>query len=783
MTAGETRMFTCRNPLLLLVLSGLLCACATPNVAQEEARQLYSQGKVEESLARLKVALVERPSSPELREMYLTFREQAVANWLAQSAGAISRGDSRTAETYYRRVLAVDPGNAIARTGLQLMERTSRHAKLVQEAETAVRKKDEDGARSALRTVLSEDPSNPAALRLWSALEETAAKDSAPPQLSSALKKTLSIDFKDAPLKQVFEVFARTSGINFVFDKDIKGDQKTTIFLKGTTIKDALEVVLLTNQLEQRILDRNTILVYPNTPAKLKDYQPLAVRSFFLANADAEQVAGTLKTILKSRDVVVDKKQNMVIMRDTPDAIRAAEKLVALHDLPEPEVMLEVEILEVNRTRLSELGIKFPEQLSLVPLPSTSGGSVTLNDILHLTPGGVGATLSPLNINARGVDGDVNLLANPRIRARNRETAKILIGDRVPNITTTSTSTGFVAQSVQYLDVGLKLEVTPVISIDNEIAIKVSLEVSSIANQITTTTGTLAYQIGTRTASTVLRLKDGENQVLAGLINDQDQRTTNKVPGLGDIPGIGRLFSSSLNQTTKNEIVLSITPRLVRNTPRPDLTQIEFAAGTESSLHGLSSRSASDSPSSSGIAPAIDSAPAPLSGSPTPPTGALPSPTPTNGGNNVGTSTTQGLMRWQSPSQVKVGETFSAQLWMQPSQPITSIPYALSFDPKLLQVLSVTEGDLMKQGGAATAFNERVDQNAGQIYVTNTRSAAGQGDDSGAASSGVLVTLSLRAMAAADAAQLQLVTIAPVGLNGTSVNASSPSPQAIKITP
>lgn len=120
---------------------------------------------------------------------------------------------------------------------------------------------------------------------------------------------------------------------------------------------------------------------------------------------------------------------------------------------------------------------------------------------------------------------------------------------------------------------------------------------------------------------------------------------------------------------------------------------------------------------------------------------------------------------------------------MQPSQPITSVPYVLSFDPKLLQVLSVAEGDLMKQGGAATAFNERVDQNAGQIYVTNTRNTASQGDDSGAASPGVLVTLSLRAMAAADAAQLQLVTIAPIGLNGASVSMSSLSPQAIKITP
>lgn len=781
------------------MLCSLLAACATTNPAQEDARRLYGEGKVEESLARVKNALVEKPTSPELRAMYLTYREQAVATWLYQSAVALSNGDLRTAETSYRRVLAVDPANAVARTGLQSLERAARHAKLLQEADASIRKRDEENARAALRIVLSEDPANTAALRLWNTLEQKAAKNSADPQLSAALKKMLSIDFKDAPLKQVFEVFSRTGGVNFVFDKDVKGDQKTTVFLKGTTIKDAMEVVLLINQLEHRVLDGNTILIYPNTPAKTKDYQPLAVRSFILSNAEADQVAGSLKTILRSRDVVVDKKQNMVIMRDTPDAIRAAEKLVALHDLPEPEVMLEVEILEVNRTRLTELGIKFPEQLSLVPLPATSGGSVTLQDILHLTPPGVGATLSPLNINARGVDGDVNLLANPRIRARNRETAKILIGDRVPNITTTSTATGFVAQSVQYLDVGLKLEVTPVISIDNEIAIKVSLEVSSIANQVTTTSGTLAYQIGTRTASTVLRLKDGENQVLAGLINDEDRRTTNKLPGFGDIPLVGRLFSSHLNQAAKNEIVLSITPRLVRNAPRPDLMQMEFTAGTESSLHGLSPRSTSSAstdgsaPPSPAIAPAAtapvqNSKPSgipggtPLQG-PAGTSGSVP-PAPTSS-ESAGTAgaTGAGLMRWQAPSQVKVGETFSAQLWMQPPQPVTSIPYALSFDPKTLQVLSVLEGDLLKQGGGSTAFNERVDQNGGQIFVTDTRNPASQGDSSGAGSAGVLVTLSLRALAPADSTQLQLITIAPVGANGTSVSVPPPPPQAIMVAP
>jgi general secretion pathway protein D len=154
------------------------------------------------------------------------------------------------------------------------------------------------------------------------------------------------------------------------------------------------------------------------------------------------------------------------------------------------------------------------------------------------------------------LDSDVNLLANPRIRARNREKAKILIGDRVPNITSTITATGFSSESITYIDVGLKLDFEPTIYLDNEVAIKVTLEVSNIVDKVTTKTGTVAYQIGTRTASSVLRLKDGENQLLAGLISDEDRRTASKLPFLGDIPILGRLFGSHSDEGIKTEIVL-----------------------------------------------------------------------------------------------------------------------------------------------------------------------------------------------------------------------------------
>jgi general secretion pathway protein D len=185
----------------------------------------------------------------------------------------------------------------------------------------------------------------------------------------------------------------------------------------------------------------------------------------------------------------------------------------------------------------------------------------------------------------RQQDGTTSVLANPRIRVKNKEKARIHIGDRVPVITTTAAATGgFISESVSYLDVGLKLEVEPLVYLEDEVGIKVGLEVSNIVREVRgTSSGTLTYQIGTRNAATVLRLRDGETQILAGLISDEDRRTANRVPGVGELPVVGRLFSATRDAIGKTEIVLLMTPRLVRTIMRPDMRSVEFSAGTEAS--------------------------------------------------------------------------------------------------------------------------------------------------------------------------------------------------------
>jgi general secretion pathway protein D len=371
-----------------------------------------------------------------------------------------------------------------------------------------------------------------------------------------------------------------------VFDKDVKTDQKTTVLLKNSTVESAIYFLLLTNQLEQQVMDANTILIFPNVAAKLKEYQEMTVKTFFLANAEAKLVANTLKTILKSRDVVVDEKLNLIIVRDNPEAIRLAERLINLQDAPEPEVMLEVEILEVKRSRLMDLGVVWPTTLGFSPLSTSGGTGITVRDLNNLNQNTIGVTGAQLAINANKNDSDSNLLANPRIRVRNKEKAKIVIGDKLPVITSTVSSGvgGFASDSVTYVDVGLTLNAEPTIYLNNEVAIRMQLEVSNLVSTVTTKNGTTAYQLGTRQASTMLQLKDGENQVLAGLINNEERNSSNKIPGFSELPIISRLFGSQRDDNQKTEIVLSITPHLIRNVQRPEASASEFSAGTEASF-------------------------------------------------------------------------------------------------------------------------------------------------------------------------------------------------------
>ena len=566
------------------VVALLLAGCAGHETLRQ-GQHMIESGNEEEGLARLEEAMKANPNDVEIRNYYLRHRAVAVQRYLQTGDNARAAGALDQAEAAYQRAQRFDPENANAKAGLEAVAKDRASRALVAEAEESLKKGDNEAALAKAQEVLKTNPTQREARAIVRKVEEHKLKAEAmSPQLSAALKNTITIELRDAPVRTVFELISKRSGLNFVYDRDVPADLRVTVFVRNTTIEEVIRFVLVTGQLERRVLNPNTVLIYPNTPAKAQAYQELTVKSFYLANADVKQTANLVRQLVKTRDLFVDEKLNLLVVRDTPAAIRMVEKLIASHDLGEPEVMLEVEVLEVGHNTLTQVGIQWPGQMSLGVVGAGGvPGQITGTEARNFNSGLVRLNVSDplIALNLRQQAGRTNVLANPRIRVQNKEKARIHIGDKVPVITTTAGATGFVSESVNYLDVGLKLEVEPLVHLEDDVGIKIGLEVSNISNEVKTTGGTVAYQVGTRNAATTLRLRDGETQVLAGLINDEDRRSAIKVPGLARLPVAGRLFSNNSDTVNKTEIVLLITPRVIRNIERPGARIEEFNSGTE----------------------------------------------------------------------------------------------------------------------------------------------------------------------------------------------------------
>lgn len=584
MKQDRTSNLRARPALVVLALAaaGLLAGCATPLTGMPHDASPVDTDPIAE-LRQLGEAVVAEPRNADLRARYLARRDALATGWLNEAERARAFAQFEQAERLYREVLSIEPTNARARTGLDTLVDERRRLQRLDEAEAAYTRGDSANAERLVRSVLAEAPANTRARRLLRELDERRLLQPPVAALAGPLAKKVNLQFRDAPLRVVFEALSRAAGLNFVFDSDVRDDALVSIFVRDTSVDEVIKLLTATQQIDRKLLNANSVLIYPATPAKQREYQELVSRSFYLANADVKQALNLIKQVVKSRDVFIDEKLNLLVIKDTPEAMRLAERLIASLDVAEPEVMLEVEVLEVSRSKLRDLGLILPDQIGWGALDGANvgnpiEGAVNLNNTGGLVPY-VGLPAATLRLLATRGEGAV--LASPRIRVKNRTEANVHIGDKVPVFTSTANSSDFVATSVTYLDVGLKLDVMPSVTLDDEVSIKIALEVSNIINKETGPADSQAYRIGTRSAATTLRLKHGETQVLAGLINDEDRSTSRSLPGLGDLPVVGRLFTRSEDSANSTEIVLLITPRIVRNIVAPAFTRDDLAAGTE----------------------------------------------------------------------------------------------------------------------------------------------------------------------------------------------------------
>jgi general secretion pathway protein D len=774
---------------------------------RKEGLGLIDQGRIEEGMYKLEEAVRTAPDDLQHKSTLVTTRQRVTIDLNNAADRALAADNAVEAETLYRRVLALDPKSERALAGLRSLDSRKSADSLLAQAQAMLNKGDADNAGRILDSAQALNPRHPGIAKLRAQIDQARVQEATNyPSIKSKLSKPVSLEFRDANLKMVFDVLSRSSGINFVFDKDVRGDLTTTIFVKKVAVEDAVDLLLLQSQLEKRVINDNTLLIYPNTPQKTKDYQDLVIKSFYLANAEAKQTLNMLKTILKTRDIFVDEKLNLLVMRDTPDAIRIAEKLIASQDLAEPEVLLEVEVLEVTQNAALNLGIEWPGkigftvtkpdsqtagtttvydpttgQFNTTTIPgttSTTASTITKADLRQALQAGGNRWLAlstPLSVtlNAAKTNGDINTLATPRIRAKNHEKAKVLIGSRVPvitnSVTPVSTGTPVVTGSVNYLDVGLKLEVEPTVQLDGDVVIKMNLEVSNITNTVTESSGTRAYEIGTRNASTTLRLKDGETQILAGLIQNDQRSDATKIPLLGEIPLLGRLFGSQNDSSRKTEIALSITPHVVHNV-RPFIPAVtELISGSETSMKAHLP----------GQRPVKESSTVPLRGAPSAAAIGASSASSANNASAAAPASAGPLtLTLTGAGDAKVGQAFSVTLQARADEPVISSAMQFAYDTSALRVLEVTEGDLLRQDGAQTNFSKRVDAAGGKVFIGLTRSGG-----SGARGTGSLVSIKFEATAAKVAAPIQVAVFSGVGAANNLLPSTLPEPLLVKISP
>jgi general secretion pathway protein D len=406
------------------------------------------------------------------------------------------------------------------------------------------------------------------------------------PLLEPASDKPISLNFPSPkPIKQIYQSLAAAAGINVIFDPQLK-DDNVSIVLTNLAFQAALETLLRQENHFYKVIDEKTMLIAADTPQNRKTYEDLVIRTFFLSNGDVTEVSNALRALLQTTRISINKAENSITLRDTADKVAIAERIIEQNDKQLSEVVVNVELLQINTKSLLDLGpVLSPYSVSArAPAPggtSNIGGTIppgqfTWDQLTQLSINSFGFTIPSLTYNFIKNNTDAELLARPQLRISEGQKAQLIIGDKTP-IPVTTFNTGQTVggnivpvTSFQYQDVGIKIEVEPRVHHNREITLKLTVEVSQISAFITAQDGSKLPVIGTRTITSNIRLKDGETNLLAGLFRRDRSRTNAQIPFLSDLPIIGRLLTNSVKNDETTDLVLTLTPHIIRI---PDITE------------------------------------------------------------------------------------------------------------------------------------------------------------------------------------------------------------------
>ncbi len=411
-----------------------------------------------------------------------------------------------------------------------------------------------------------------------------------PPILNPRSPEPIDLDFPEpVSMKKIYQALAKAFGINVLFDPNLR-DQDMSIQLKAVNAQTALETVMRTGQHFYKVLDEHSIIIVADTPQNRRIYEDLIIQTFFLSNSDVKEVMTMLRSLVDSRKIAANEQLNAIILRDTVDKVKVAERIIQSNDKSKAEVVVDIELLQLNTSKLQDLGMSLSSYQVGVTLDAGGGTGddqlpVRFNDLQSLNANNWLLTLPNFLFDFVKNSTEAQTLAKPQLRISEGEKARLVIGDRVPVPVTSFNTANTVGSNIvpltsfQYQDVGITIEIEPRVHHNEEISLVLMVEVSNIA-------GNVGDQpiIGTRMIETTIRLKDGETNFLAGLIRSDETNSDQGVPGLSEIPLLGRLFSKKRSQNARTDIVLTLTPHIIR---RADITPEDLLpiwVGTEQNV-------------------------------------------------------------------------------------------------------------------------------------------------------------------------------------------------------
>jgi general secretion pathway protein D len=748
---------------------------------------------------------------------------QSAKTWEKRGEGAESHQDFDTAYEDFQHAANLKPNDLRYKTNFARM-RYQASVTHVDRGRVVLQSGDLPGAIAQFKRALEIDPSNQTAQQEIDQIQQqlSAQPAGAPPPPSEQMSRqnetlanlgALSGPVELKPIstepitlkmvedvKNVYQAIGKATGINVLFDPDYTS-KRIPVDLTNVSWEDALRIVGALSGTFYKPVTPNTIFVAQNTPTKRHELEEQAVQTFYLTNSATQNEANELVVAIRNLldptvKIYLVPSQNAIVMRATPDELLVAQKLLNDLDRARPEVVVDVAILEVNRSVERNLGITLPTSITITPqatpvntnsgsgsTPTTGGGTptnpsnFTLNSLAHLNANNFAVAISGGTVNALLQDLDTRILQNPSMRATDGQRAQLKIGQRIPIATgsyNAGVSTGVASIGVQtqftYVDVGVNIDLTPTVHYDHEVTLKLHIEVTAHQGD-TTISGVTEPIIAQNITDQIIQLKDGEPSLLAGLITRQDTLNINGTPGVGELPLLKYFFTSRDKTVAKDEIVFLLVPHIVRESvlslantraidtgtgtsielrrdaslaraafepanptvkPRTPAQPTSAANAASAMARQLSQQTEPVAPPAAGQAPAVQSQTQP-SGAPA--------------GAPISFSVVPA-----NPNQ-SVGGTFQVAVMLNNAHDVFSVPLQVKFNPAVLQLVNVDSGDFLSRDGQLVSISHRDDGN-GLVAIATERPP----NAAGVSGQGSICTLTFKAIAAGDS-DLALVKV------------------------